>query len=366
MEHEVWKKHSGGNVFSPVSSDINTFYPSFQYEDYSSYSIYRILRKKGFLDFNDTYIQRKKGRDVNPPDQTIDAKVKRNISHIIFKNQETNIDRFIVNFIMALQKDVREIEDANPLHKNFILCGGKDSLNLLLLDWKNPVTVLSAAPNYQLVKQFIIDNHLDFETIELFEEENHNLLERELLECSYQVDLCHWKWTSHLKRISEKTRNVIFWKGQVLDLYATNYWRSYTSSQSRIYKIMRKIYKNNSIFNGVLDKVLENHILNDLSKSIYNRASVLQGSHMGFLRSICNCLTVSAYHGNRVQDVLSSANFSALTKRDFRPLIGQHLHGKDVIYPKTNPSPEPSYFKNISLSKKQYLELYEKWRNLEI
>jgi hypothetical protein len=59
------------------------------------------------------------------------------------------------------------IEADHPGFASILLCEGKDSLNLSLLPWKNPVIVASASPIYNLVKAFTTDNDLSFDVISL-------------------------------------------------------------------------------------------------------------------------------------------------------------------------------------------------------
>jgi hypothetical protein len=61
--------------------------------------------------------------------------------------------------------DISLIKAGQPEFTNILLCGGKDSLSLSLLPWKNPVIVARAPPNYDLVRAFMADNYLSFDVI---------------------------------------------------------------------------------------------------------------------------------------------------------------------------------------------------------
>ena len=70
---------------------------------------------------------------------------------------------FVARITAALIHDTRKVESELPGHTNFVLCGGRDSLNLLLLPWTNHTVALSAPPNYELVRRFVRENGLDVE-----------------------------------------------------------------------------------------------------------------------------------------------------------------------------------------------------------
>ncbi len=84
---------------------------------------------------------------------------------------------------------------------NIILCGGKDSLNLLLLPWKNPVVVASLHPNYPLVAEFIREHNLNCDLIELDDEYEADR-DREILINCCRNDLAHCRWGGHLSAVS--------------------------------------------------------------------------------------------------------------------------------------------------------------------
>jgi hypothetical protein len=66
---------------------------------------------------------------------------------------------------------------------------------------------------------------------------------------------------------------------------------------------------------------------------------------MGFLRSITDCLVLSAYHGPETAEVWLSADLPRVARGDLRPAIGRHLAGREIWYPETNPSPPASTFR---------------------
>ena len=64
--------------------------------------------------------------------------------------------------------------------------------------------------------------------------------------------------------------------------------------------------------------------LADFSKSLWQRAAVGQGAHMGMLRSITQCLFLSAYHGARTEKVMLAGNYHELVGTDLRIGIGEY------------------------------------------
>lgn len=65
------------------------------------------------------------------------------------KNQA--LIHFFSKLSTAISNDIQQLEQLYPKHEHIVLCGGKDSLNILLLPWAKPVIVASSKPNYELV-----------------------------------------------------------------------------------------------------------------------------------------------------------------------------------------------------------------------
>jgi hypothetical protein len=60
----------------------------------------------------------------------------------------------------------------------------------------------------------------------------------------------------------------------------------------------------------------------DMEQAVWERAAVGQDAHLGTLRSICNALFLSVYHGPNAYDVMRRVYFRALSHEDIRPAIG--------------------------------------------
>jgi hypothetical protein len=345
----LWTRH-GSYIFecADLEDDLN-LYPVYKHGDLYSFSILPLIAAKGGLALNDDFISTNllDGSDVALPNPTIDRDIVRLGGPAIFGQSISNRAEFISTFAAAISRDIDEACAANPGKTHVILCGGKDSLNILLADWKAPVVAYSAEPNFPLVRKFVADNGIDIEVRRLDDIDPGEGLMREVAEASCLVDLSNWKWTTHLKKISaDLDHQVVFWKGQVADAFLTNYWRSYTSSRSASYKFFKKAYRKVArTAPGLVDPFFAKRAIADMEQAVWERAGVGQGAHLGFLRSICNALFLSVYHGPRAYDVMRRVNFRALSHDDIRPAIGIALLGREVRYPAENPAPQPSRFR---------------------
>lgn len=348
-ERDIWESHGSYLYRAKTFVGDPFFYPVFRWRDYYSFSPFILLLKKGSLNLNSEFMRSLNNAcgDVALPGNLIDSDIERIGSPPRLERTIKNDEEFAAVMAAAMQKDVERLERLNMGKTNVILCGGKDSLNLLLLNWQNPVIVYSAEPNYPLVRQFVESNGLGFETKCLLDIRNDELIKREISEAFCLVELENWKWCGHLTQISnELNKNAVFWKGQFADAFLTDYWRSYTSSTNRLYRLFRRIYRKAAHVAPLLfDPLLSGIAIADYRKSIWERGAVLQGAHMGFLRSITDCLFVSGYHGPETAKVWTSADLRCVTGRDIRPLIGRVLAGKEVQYPFENPSPPASEFR---------------------
>jgi hypothetical protein len=343
--YKLWETHQrGGRVFRAHSvRGTPSFYPLYRNNDLYSYSPYWLILRKGSLNIDpnvQAYLERTPG-DISPPDKFIDRDIERLGAAPVFRPEISKRLAFCEAIAAAMQADVNAIEAKNPGKTNVILCGGKDSLNLLLLKWRNPVSVYSAQPNFPLVRQFVTDNNLDLTVSELLDEANSDLQAREIAEACCMVDLANWRWTSHLRRIAADLKGeAIFWKGQIADSLLTDYWRSYTSSYSKPYRFARKAYKRAArLLPGFFTILPDRLVMADVAQSLWARGAVGQGAHMGMLRSVTDCLVLSAYHGPLTAGVMLRGDYHALTGADLRLEIGRVLAGRDVLYPMSNPAP---------------------------
>jgi hypothetical protein len=353
----IWGTHDKYVFQSNKVGYIDNFYPIYQYKDLFSFSILPLILAKGSLRLNDDFTRMafQGQRDVAAPNPTIDMDIRRLGGPRRFTREIVDRDEFAERLALAMADDINAMCKRHPDHQHVIFCGGRDSLNLLLHDWTSKPIVYSARPNFDLVKEFIYNNKLDYEVHELYDKKPENGIDREIIESSCLVNLKNWKWTTHIREIAEYyDHNVIFWKGQVADAFFTDYWKSYTSSQNSFYrfyrKALRKLTNQQKLYRGVI----ADHVIADFENSIWQRAAVGQGAHLGFLRSICDALFLSAYHGAKTTETIYSMSINDIANEDIRPLIGNKLLGRNVIYPASNPAPPISSFRDSIYNLQSY------------
>jgi hypothetical protein len=356
---EIWRRHETYIYQSKEIGEILPFYPIYKYKDFYSFSLLALIAHKGYLRLAPTFASRNLhgDRDVAEPNPTIDAEVSRLGGQASLTQAISDADAFTHAMSEAMRADITEVCNANPGSRHIVLCGGRDSLNILLHRWSAPVVAYSAEPNYPLVARFVDDNKLGIDVRRLEDPEPQGGLDREIAEASCLVRLENWKWTEHLRQIARaEAVPPVFWKGQVADAYLTDYWRSYTHRSNKTYKFLRKAYKiiERKVPNS-LDPLFVGHAIADFEKTLWLRASVGQGAHLGLIRSICNCLALSAYHGPRTLDVMHRADLRALTRRDIRVDLGRALLGRDVKYPTENPGPPASGFREGTRTVERYV-----------
>lgn len=360
----IWDSHQSLIYESKEIGEIDDFYPIYRFENYFSFSMLPLIRMKGTLAVNEDFISRfvESGSDVAEPQPTIDSEIQRLGQPIPFVQDISDRNTFCELLAEAINEDIRSICDRNPGKMNVVLCGGKDSLNILLADWREPVIALSAEPNFPLVKRFVEQNQLGIEVLRLDDPEPSSTgFLREIAEASCLVDLAHWKWTEHLRIFSEEHNGqVVFWKGQMADALLTDYWRSYTSRTGGFYQFSRKTYRKLAkYFPIATDAIFASHAIADVERSIWLRGAVGQGAHLGFLRSICDALFTSAYHGPRTAKVMKRINLRVLATKDLRDDIGRTLLGRPVLYPETNPAPPASSFRRGARDVEKYFRSLE-------
>jgi hypothetical protein len=344
-----WRAHGpyvvrAGQVVNPPF-----FYPLYRWQDLHSFSPLPLILRKGSLDVNpeaEAILRHPRGV-VSPPVPFIDRDIQRLGGPPDMTPAIRDRDVFVEAMAEAMQADWTEVEAANPGKVNVVLCGGRDSLNLLLLKSVNPVVAYSAEPNCPLVREFVARNGLDIPVHRLEDRDEPALRDREIVEACGLIDLQHWRWTAHLAKIAaEHGHRAVFWKGQLADAFLTDYWRSYTAHPSRTYGYLKRGYRKAARrWPALALPALDRAVLRDFRRSLWLRGASMQGSHMGFLRSITDCLFVSGYHGPRTARVWLSGDYPALTGEDMRPAIGARLAGRAVAYPGENPAPSPSAFR---------------------
>jgi len=343
---------------------IPHFYPVYQYEDMYSHSLLALILKKRRLVLNNDVLSLTKetGFTCVMSNQVLDKEITRlgSAHHCGFSI--TDVDVYAQRIAEALRQDMITVENANPGFTNVVLCGGSDSLNLLLLPWKNDTVALSAEPNYQHVKSFVEQNNLNIRVMKLEDELDPDELNDEILEGCCRVDLAQWRWGGALRRISrEMGGKLIYWKGQAGDLYMSTTWMAYMHPIKPAQRFLRRVYRktNHYMPNGIAHAIGQ-AMQPSVIEATWNRTASFQGSHMGFIREIAGCLTVSAYHGPNVIKVWEEADLASVARNDMRPKVGKLLLGRNVIYPPKNPGPAPSTIRLGLSSPERFLDLIKK------
>jgi len=342
-EGDIWARH--GPVVWKANEFKGTphFYPVYKFGDFYSHSVLSLILKKGSLNLNGPALKQvqQSGFFYWSGSETIDMDIRRlGRAHTTsFKIQ--NVQEFAERIAAALIDDIHVIESKNPGYTNVVMCGGKDSLNLLLLPWKQNTIAASAEPNFELVKQFIEDNNLPYKVLRIEDPHDQRVLDHEVLEGCCRADLAHWRWGAHLKKIADEyDKKLIFWKGQVADLYTSDKWKVYMHPVRKPEEFARKVYKRlEKPLPFVINQFIGRRLQPSIIQATWDRSASQQGCHVGFIREITDCLTVSAYHGPAMIKVWSEVDLGAVAQRDMRHLVGRILLGRDVVYPKINPSP---------------------------
>lgn len=352
-EKDFWSSSASLVFRADQFSGSPCFYPVFRFEEYYSWSLLALIVLKGELNLN-----REAARTAEQANflyysgnDTIDVQIERvgrPPALLPGKPLCTSPDEYARSWAKAMQQDITDQEARNPSCVNVILAGGKDSLNLLLLNWKNPTFVVSAEPNTPLVREFVNRNELNIDVLELTDPHEEDVLTREILESACRADLCHYRWGAHLRRISiEHDKKVIFWKGQIADALTTPYWKTLTHPSHGIRTFAHKVYARlDGLFPQFIQKTVADQLLvPNLFETLWHRCAMFQGSHMGVIRALTDCLVLSAYHGPRVSEIWQKVHYVEAVQSDIRPQIGAYLHGAPVWYPTSNPSPLPSAFR---------------------
>lgn len=323
------------------------FYPVYQWRDYYSYSPLMLLLKKGSLHIDPNVVQRVPVAERNylSSASTLDREIQRLGGPM---NPEFRIhtpEQYAQAIVEAMKKDIARIEAANPDYTNVILCGGKDSLNMLLLPWKNPVLVFSAAPNYVLVKQFLTDNALPYDIIEL-KDDDLTLLPQEILInfCRNNLEHCRWG-PPQVKIAHDLGGNLIFWKGQLGGQLMTERWLDYTNPPDSDWTSLKRVC---SVWGGRGEYWTKRNLKKfgitqrRAFRVLWDRGAMWQGAHMSMQRQLTGALTLSPYHGSEMRRVVEQVDLNRAVPYDIRLLIGELLYGKPVRYPADNPCPPPS------------------------
>ncbi len=348
-EWDIWSRHGTLIWRAKYFDGRPVFNAVYNWRDLYSYSLLALIVAKGSLTINKDALD-----DIKAPkflnlsaEKNIDSEIRRIGGEYEINQSITDVAELAQKVASALKSYIADIESKNVGYANYIMCGGKDSLNLLLLPWENKTVALSAEPNFPLVKKFVEDNNLPYDVVLLEDEEDEEELRCEILENCCRMDMMHWRWGTSLKKISAKyDGKLIFWKGQMADLYMTDKWKTYMFPELKWRMYAQKIYKRLSAFiPNPICRVIDRNLQKTAMHAAWHRGAVMQGAHVAFIRAIADCLVLSAYHGPEMIKVWSELDLHSVSQKDMRDKVGELLFGGPVKYPEENPAPEPSLFR---------------------
>lgn len=351
---DVWR--SDGFVGCP------SFYPVYRYENYYSHSVINLVAFKNKLHLNRKFIARAKRNPMNYHSgmDTVDQDIVRVGGVILSKRTVRSKAEYAERIAEAMRLDVSAIENRYPDYQHVVMCGGKDSLNILLLPWKTKLIVLSAAPNYPLVESFVLRNGLPHSVVEL-KDQDTSTLQAEILYNACFTNLEHCRWTGELKAfVDGYGGKAIVWKGQMADAFTTPNWRTYAHSTN----VIAQYYKKH--IEGLVRRQSPADLQRRSLHASWHRGAMWQGAHMSLLRSVCGALFLSAYHGEAMTKVFSEVDFTAAVKDDVRPLVGGILHGSPVSYPDTNPRPPISRIRSGVSDPDHFLSAFQSMTDIPV
>lgn len=361
-EADIWTTH-GADIFEAGRFDGSpSFYPVYNFKTFYSYSLLALLKMIDDVQLNPfvNHIVDTQDFLYLPPEILIDRRITRVGGPCRPRFQTTTPKDFIESIIGSLRVDIDLIESANHEMTNLVLCGGKDSLNLLLLPWTNPVVAVSAPPNYELVREFIGRNDLNIELIPLQINPDTTLDEEVLINCC-RTELSHFRWGGDLVEIARRFKQqAVYWTGDLGDTCFTPYWRTYCT-HSRI-----KAHESQSIAgwfcSGVCRRLVRKLGLEALMQERkfwryqWERGAMWQGVHNSISRELTNVLTLSAYHGPNMMKAKSTTALHKCVLEDVRPELGKRLLGRRVWYPDSNPGPAEWHWRKGSAAVPRWID----------
>jgi hypothetical protein len=325
------------------------FYPVYRWQDYYATTPLPLILRKGALELDDT-VARRVRRTVRylPTNATLDRHVRRVGAPTMSTLELSDPAEYIAAWTAALRNDQRFVERALPGHTNLVLCGGRDSLNLLLLPWQNPVVAVSAQPNFPLVQQFVRDNRLAVDVVPL-DDRDPALLDSEVLVNACRIGLEHVRWQAELRALAATfQRRCVLWFGAMADVYTTAKWQRYSHpSWLSTWRGLPGLRALNEREAGQ----------SYFAWTCYYRGAMWQGVYMSLLRELTDAVALSAYHGPAMRALMTRVDLRGAAVSDIRPAIGEALAGGPVAYPTQNPSPPPSTFRGGVSHLDKFLEV---------
>ena len=331
--YEVWTTPEVGVWEAEGVEHQPFFYPLYQHGNLYSHSPLPLILNKGYIAPNMKYenkirVARRAGVPYVSSNETIDEEIVRVGKPLRSLYEITGEDALVDAVTSAMVSDIRNVEDRFPGYTNLILCGGKDSLNLLLLPWENPVRALSAKPEHPLVQEFIHRNGLPYHVRELRNEGDCRSM-AVLANCG-RCDPDTINWLPELRQETRQHKHkVIVWMGSMADAWLTPGWRRYYVHAHRWARLQRVYKKRSGAF------ATQRRFTN----TSYFRGAMWQGVCHSVMQTVLGVPVLSGYHGPAISDVQRRVCLRGAVRRDIRPVIGARLASSDVWYPRDTTGP---------------------------
>ena len=359
-QYDLWYRDDINVIHALQFHGFPAFYPVYQYKDYYSWSLLELIKHMGCIKLNDDAVLVNNIKSFNylPPEFLPVMGIHR-LGGPIANNSKRyrSPQEFVDAMAISMAEDIHIVEDCLKGYTNIILTGGKDSLNLLLLPWKNPVIVASAEPNAVLVKEFLDVNGLPHQFVELLNDNDNSLLNEEILSNCGRIDIQHMRWLRQCKELGKSLDGkAIFWGGSLGDTFMTPYWRTYRelykkdASLTVLVKLKRLIQDN-------IDQLSGTKLQQRYFNAAWSRGAMWQAVSLAIHREVTGCLCLSGYHGGSVLQTLSETVLAECVNEDVRPKIGAAIAGWPIVYPLINPSPPVS-------NRPQNISLLQRWVEL--
>lgn len=363
-EEDIWTNHQASIWKAQRFVSTPQFYPVYHCGEFYSFSPLALILNKGYLALNQRYENALKSGEMKYKStlETLDQDVLRIGGEPEFNDSICGKDAYIQAIADNIVKDIELIESKNPGYTNVLLCGGRDSMNMLLLPWNNPVAVYSAMPDYEYVQEFIKINKLPY-TVNLLEDNSDpSFLTEEILENCCRNDLEHVRFGPHQAQIAAQHQHkAIFWLGHLGDVFQTTEWMYYTAGIGKVKKELYRAYRKNykKLPHAWARKIEDRYIIKRFRQAVWDRAGFFQATHSSIIRATTGCLVLSAYQGPHMRKVFNSVDIAETVREDIRPLVGSKLAGREIQYLQKNPRLPKSTFRAGYSDVQTFLQLMQ-------
>lgn len=309
---------SPNSIFYSREIKVNNYlYPCYYYKKenfyVSSTSVFELIKHKKVFNRNYKFTT---NHFYRPSFTTIDNKINRFFKRTKSTYELDDPKKITEIGAKLMQEYITEIENYFPDYAHLLLMGGKDSLNILLCNRKSKWIVLSGEPNTLNSKEFIENNKLDIsDFIRGKPEVDNSFYESEVTCSDCLFDPSHIRWIPQIKEVVDQHQGkIVLWMGTNGDgIFAKN-----NNHRDKNYFAVQDLHVGTAM--GVWHQAYKNFF---------------------------NIPVLSPYQSpGMIKELISKFNPYYVNKSgDIRKQIGQILHGREVNYPTSNPTP-PVYSRN--------------------